>query len=499
MREVYLLHKLREKLLSIFPELQEFVAITANSVAQFYIVGGALRDIILGIKPKDIDFVPDKPGAAGEMAKQFVEHIGGVVIEFHSHGDVYRVIHGGRSFDFTELQGGDINADLNRRDFTINSMALRLTDAVDKSKPLEIIDPMRGQADIAGRVVRINNPGVYDDDPLRIMRLFRFAYKLDFRMDDFSYRIIPQKIFGLDRISPERIRDELFELLSFNRTAKALEAMEGVGLLTWLFPALAASKGFPQNDFHHLDVYSHTLAAIEELEDPHLLDDARLIGYRKKMRERLWTRFASGHCILSLMKLAMVLHDIGKPACVTQDESGRLHFIGHEKLSAEMAREYLNDLRLSKREISYILKLIEGHMRPGQIHLESNNLHKQLYRYFKDLGVEGADMAIFSLADRLAAKGPAVTDDMIDREYEICRLLLDTLFNRSQLIAKPPKLMTGRILIEELGIRPGPMVGLLLDGIEEAQLDGSVTTTDGALEYARRLIRVFSEGNPPRK
>jgi len=485
------LHRLREKLLLIFPELKEFSAVTANAGVGFYIVGGALRDIILGIRPKDIDFVPDKPNAAGEMAKLFVEHIGGVVIEFHSHGDVYRVIHGGRSFDFTELQGNDIDADLKRRDFTINSMALHLTNVVNRSDPIGIIDPMGGQADIAAKVVRINNPYVYDDDPLRIMRLFRFAYKFDFRIDDFSYRLIPQKLFGLERISPERIRDELFELLSFTGTAKALEAMEGVGLLTRLFPALGVAKGFPQNDFHHLDVYSHTLAAIEELENPRLLEDPRMAGFEKKMRDRLQAKYQSGHCILSLMKLGMILHDIGKPGCATQDEKGRLHFIGHEKLSALMAKEYLIDLRLSKREISYVLKLIDAHMRPGQIHLESNNLHKQLYRYFKDLGVEGADLALFSLADRLAARGPAVTEEMINREYEICRLLFDTFFNRAQIIAKPPKLMTGRMLIEELGVKPGPRVGLLLDKIEEAQIDGTIANTTAAIAYAKELIRLF--------
>ncbi len=482
---------IRRQLVATFPELKHFITLMGERDIRFYIVGGALRDLLIGVQPKDIDFVPDREAEAGVMAKLFADRIGGVMVEFHSHGDVYRVIHNGRSFDFTELQGRNIDEDLRRRDFTINSLALCVMNASDMSKPITLLDPMNGLGDIDAKLVKINNDKVYDDDPLRIMRLFRFAYRFGFRVDDFSYRLIPQKLFGLDRVSGERIREELAELLRFNGAAKALEAMEGVGILSRLFPLIAGMKGFPQNDYHHLDVFSHTIEAISALENPDLLTDPRIAPYADRIQERFFWEFPSGHSRMSLVKLAMLFHDIGKPGTASYDDNGRLHFIGHEKLSVSMVKDYLVNLRMSRRETHYILMLIDGHMRPGQINLDSPNVHKQVYRYFKEFGPEGVELAMFSLADRLAARGPAVSEEMIDWEYDICAKLLDTFFNRSQLIARPPKLLSGRDLIEKLGVEPGPRVGILLDRIEEAQIEGSVKDTEGALAYASQLIESF--------
>lgn len=483
---------IREILVSLFPELKPFSDAALKEGIGSYIVGGAVRDVLLGREPKDIDIIPEEPGSGRALAELFVRHVGGTLVEFHSHGDIYRVMHKDHAYDFTELQGPDIVADLKRRDFTINSLALCLTETVDHcSYSLEIVDPVGGVDDIKAKVMKINSPGVFDDDPLRILRFFRIAYMLGFEMDGFSYRMIPQKIEGLQRVSPERIRDELMQLMSFIGTAKALEAMEGIGLLTWLFPALAVTKGFPQNDYHHLDVFSHTLAAIGELENPELFEDPRLKPYAERITAHIQSAFSTGRLRFSLMKLAMLMHDIGKPPTASQDENGRLHFIGHEKDSAQMAKEYFTTLRFSKREMSYMLLLIEGHMRPGQIHLESNNLHKQVYRYFREFGDAGVDMAVFSLADRLAARGPDVTEEMIDAEYGICVELLDTFFNRAQLIARPPKLISGRTLIDELGVQPGPRVGILLDRIEEAQVDGLFTDAAGAKAYAKQLIESY--------
>lgn len=494
-----ILPDIREKLVALFPELKTFSDAAEKEGIGFYIVGGALRDVLLGIDPKDIDFVPEVHETARAMAELFVKCVGGTLVEFQSHGDIFRVVYKGRNFDFTELQGPDLEADLKRRDFTINSLALCLEETVDYcSHPLQIIDPMGGIDDIEAKLVRVNSPGVFDDDPLRILRLFRIAFKLGFEMDSFSYRLIPQKISNLERVSPERVRDELMELMHVTGTATALEAMEGVGLLTWLFPALAVTKGFPQNDYHHLDVFSHTLAVIKEFENPELFEDPRLKPFEERTIGHLRSTFPSGRTRLSLIKFAMLMHDIGKPDSATYDEKGRLHFIGHEKVSADLAKEYLLGLRFSKREMNYMLQLIDGHMKPGQIHLESGNLHKQIYRYFRDFGETGVDLAIFSLADRLAARGPIVTKEMIDAEYDICVKLIDTYFNRAQLIKRPPKLISGRTIIDDLGVEPGPRVGILLNRIEEAQVDGHVTDVESAIAFAKELIEAYNSKHPHR-
>ncbi len=491
---------IRQRLLASFPELKTFSHAASREGIGFYIVGGAIRDLLIGTDPKDVDFVPERRDCARAMAELFVRFVGGALVEFQSHGDIFRVVFKTRIFDFTELQGEDIEADLKRRDFTINAMALCLDDAVSCDTPLHIIDPLDGRKDIENKIIRLCRPGTFDDDPLRIMRLFRFAFKLGFEMDGFSYRLIPQKMELLKRVSPERIRDELMELMHIDSSASALEAMEGVGLLTFLFPAMESMKGFPQNDFHHLDVYSHTIAAISELEKPSLFESPRLAPFKERAMEHIHTKFNTGRSRLGLMKLALLFHDLGKPASASYDETGRLHFIGHEKISDTVAREYLNWLRLSRREISFVLGLIKGHMRPGQISPDSKNLHRQVYRYFREFGADGIDLAILSIADRLAARGPAVSDEMVDNEYAICAELLDTFFNRSQLIARPEKFISGRQLIDDLGVAPGPRVGILLDRIEEAQVDGRVTDFDSAVAYAKQLISRFEsegESTPP--
>jgi putative nucleotidyltransferase with HDIG domain len=291
-----------------------------------------------------------------------------------------------------------------------------------------------------------------------------------------------------------------------------------LGLLKHLAPELLPLRGLAQPpDKHALDVWEHTLATLDRLEELLAvlapvhdgeraadltlgLTALKLGRYRQALNEHLDRRLDGDRPVRWTLALAALLHDIGKPATQSLDAAGVIHFYTHEAVGAELAARRLAELRLSNEEIKRATTIITHHMRPMQMaHAAAAGpaaasppgpiTRRAVYRFFRDTGAAGVDIALMSLADFLAHYGgnppPA---ELWERRLSISAQLLSAYFESHAEVVAPPPLLTGRDLITALGLKPGPQLGELLEAAREAQAAGEVKDKAAALDYVKRRL-----------
>jgi putative nucleotidyltransferase with HDIG domain len=407
---------------------------------------------------------------------------------------VYRVPVRDKHYDLADLGERSIAEDQIRRDFTINSIAVELGDLFRGAEgAIELVDASNGVRDLEARLIRVNSRNVYKDDPLRIVRLFRFESQLQFAPTSDSLDAVPEFVKGLDDIAGERVRDELFHILRRNRASETLAKMDRTGVLARLFPILDELKGVTQNEYHHLDVFTHSLDSISQFEYLMEFRDEIMLAFKPQLSRMLQDEIVTDRPRFALMKLALLFHDIAKPRTRAVRADGKVTFIGHDKLGAELTEQYLDYLHMSRREKSYILALIEGHLRPGFLDPAGPSLASSIFRYFDQFDEWGVDLVVMSIADRLAARGEKVGEEIFKKHYRISKILLDAYFNKNKIFVRPPDIIDGNELMRELDLTPGRRVGILLKVIKEGQASGAVTDRRSAIEYARQFIEKSSE------
>jgi len=461
-----------------------------------YLVGGAVRDAYLGIPPGDLDFVVAQGGV--QLAFHVADRMGRPAYVLDRERDVGRVVlaDGRTTLDFARMRGGDINADLRERDFTVNAMAL----LVGKRSTTGIIDPCGGQRDLNAGLLRQVQEHAIADDPVRALRAVRMALRFDLRLTDETSAAVRAAGDSLGGVSVERIHEELLKLLMVAAPHQGLRQLRQLGLLERVLPEVAATVEIAQSPPHHLDVFNHTcevlrrqaqLEAIifdERPADEPLLAQAvsALSPYQAGMQEHLQRAIDGKLTGRMTLRLGALFHDVGKPETRTVDADGRVRFFGHEAAGARLAGHRLQQLHLSSEACRTVKQIVAGHMRPLHLAADRTVTRRAVYRYFRNTGVTGPDIALLSLADCLGTyEAPA--------ESATWPVLLDTVghllnryFNHYEESVRPPPLISGSELISALGLSPGPEVGRLLALIQEAQAVGEVITAEEALQLARR-------------
>jgi len=450
------------------------------------VVGGAVRDLMLDRPISDLDIATSKPGTAGRLAEAFAKVTRRKLVEYSHVQTIYRVV--GRStpqVDFTDPVGGTRESDLERRDFTINALGLGLV-GKDRGK---LFDPTGGKKDQDSAVIRMTSAEVFEDDPLRLLRAFRFSAQLGFSIDKATFEEISRKSLLLRNVAGERIQLELLAAIEPEGMADRVREMDSCGVLRMLFPELGMQKGVEQNGYHHLDVWEHTIETVRQIEAVIGLDDDVVVPYGDRIQEYLDYTYPSGHTRRSLVMLAMLLHDIAKPHCRAVREDGRVTFIGHERKGAELVREHLAELKFPVYEREFVCNLIAGHLRPAMLSRDAPGRHRVAYRFFRDFEEASLGILLMALADRLGAQGTLVTDEINERHRYAVGFLLDCLFNQAEVIVRPPQLIDGGTLMHELNMEPGPMIGHLLRSVQEAQVMGDVKTREEALQHCREILK----------
>lgn len=466
-------------------------ALVRESGTPCWLVGGAVRDPLLGRRPKDADFIYCMTSDTVPLPMRLAEALDVTCISYTRDLTVERVMVGAQPFDFVRLEdSGELHGELRRRDFTINALAVPMLspDLSEASLPATLIDVTDGRIDLEARTIRFIEESAIVADPLRILRAYRFALSLQFALPAESQELALKHRDLLALPSGERIREELLLILGQVGGAATLTALCDAGILGVRFPALEVMRDVPQNGYHHLPVWEHTLECVHQLEAVTQFWPEPIAEFADELGGLIALEFVPGRSRLALMKLALLFHDLGKPGTRAVRPDGVTSFIGHDQLSCELMRPYLEDLHLSGEEIGYVDCLVRQHLRPGFLDLDAPTARRMVHRYFAALPDYGVDLALISIADRLAAQGPLLTEQHNARHWAIVRHLCQVYFREREVVIAPPPLVSGGDLLEALGIEPGPKVGELLREIKEAQAMGEVASREEALSHARSLL-----------
>jgi len=434
-----------------------------------WLVGGAVRDRLLGRETDDLDISLD--GDPRRAARAIARATGGAAFQLSGAFGAWRVVGPGRGWhvDLVTLRDSDIEADLAARDFTINAMAEPLAGG-------DILDPHGGRADLDARIVRMVSAGALTEDPLRSLRAVRLVTELDLTLDPTTGAAVEANAPAIEQVAPERVFGELKRVVTASRARSGLELMDRFGLLGTVLPELRALQGVEQNVFHHADVWQHTLEVLEAVAELEAADDE--IG--SLLREPLGDELSRG----GAMRFAALLHDAAKPATRGVTADGRVTFIGHDAAGADLARDVLRRLRASQRISDYVAALTLHHLRLGFLVHEAPLDRRGIWRYLRATAPYSADVTIFTIADRLATRGRNA-DEAIAAHVALAReVLAHALADRP---AEP--LIRGDELARELGIAAGPQLGELLAQLEEDRFAGEIATRDEAIRRARELSR----------
>ncbi|MDI6857610.1 MAG: HD domain-containing protein [Dehalococcoidia bacterium] len=469
--------------------------------AEAYLVGGFLRDLILGRPTGDIDIA--LTGDALKLSRLAADALHGHWVPLHEEHAVARTVLPQRAavryVDVAALRGGSIETDLASRDFTIDAMALPL-DATGKGSRDALIDPFGGRDDLDSGTIRAVGSTVFRDDGLRLLRAVRLAAELDFSIEPLTAALIERDASHLTDAARERQRDELVRTLLTPRSAAALRLADRLGLLDRLLPELGPARGVVQPKGHFWDVFNHlleTLAALDFMlseEEPSQPAQAAFwrelwgqLSWLPGLREHFRREAVQGRPRTALLKLAGLLHDIDKPEAKFIDAGGRIRFFGHPQKGAEKAERLMSRLRFGAAERKLVGLMVRHHMRPGQLSAGKPPSRRALYRFFRDAGDAAIDVLFLFLADHMAARGPRLQLSTWRRQVAYVSYVLRQHYFETALTA-PPRLVTGDDLMEALRIGPGPLVGRLLSQIEEAQAAGEVGSREEALDLAKRLL-----------
>ena len=467
--------------------LKEVFRLSCQKKVQLYIVGGFLRDALLGrcLHTVDIDFAIKQDAIYFARGLKKIIKAGFVVLD-QEHGScrlVKRLNETVYTFDFTDFRGRDIEEDLLRRDFSLNALALPLEVVIQKGPwKKELIDPASGVEAIKKRIICKVYPLAFEDDPIRILRAFSLACCLGFKIAKDTFDDIQKEVYKLSGQPGERIRDELFKILHQPRAYECILQMDEAGVLSVILPEIEQMRGVSQGPYHHLDIWRHSLQTLFCLEE-----FLRQFSRNPEYHNYLNAIVSNGHRRFALMKLAALLHDVGKPQA-RRRRGKKIVFRGHERIGALKTEEIAKRLHLSNPETDILKKIVFLHLRPGYLGDFKMPTARAIFRYFRDAADESVSTLVVSIADQRATRGRLTTESSRRQHERVCRSLIREYFCRQR--QRPQeRFLDGYDIMRIFKIEPSPTVGRILSGLEELQAIGKIKTKTEAIKEAQRLFR----------
>jgi poly(A) polymerase len=458
------MHHIKEYGVLRQPLLKTIATVGENAGLEVYVVGGFVRDLMLGRDDKDIDILVIGDGIA------FAHHVAtamgrNTVVVYEKFGTAMLPLDdgkiefvGARKEVYNEnsrkplVTTGTLEDDLRRRDFTINAMAI----ALNGSHAGELVDPFHGQKDLDARVLRtpLDARQTFDDDPLRMMRAIRFASQLGFSIEESAIRAMREMKDRLAIISQERISDEFMKVLMSPVPSVGLRLMQDTGVMHLVFPEIAQMAGVDQRrDHHHKDVFLHTCIVVDNI---------------ARTTENVWLRFVA------------LVHDIAKPRTKAFKEGIGWTFHGHEELGARMMKGVFRRMRLPLEYLPYVEKLVRLHLRP-MVLVDEIVTDSAVRRLVFEAGNDIDDLMKLCRAD-ITSKNPRLVEKYL-RNYDIVMEKIVVVEEKDRLRNWQPP-VKGDEIMTVCGLQPGKTVGILKKAIEDAVLDGRIPNEhDAALEY----------------
>ncbi|MGN6202708.1 MAG: HD domain-containing protein, partial [Solirubrobacterales bacterium] len=419
-----------------------------------WIVGGAVRDAVLGREVTDLDLaVAGDPGAAARsIAKEIGEH----AFELSAEFGTWRVAAAGHGWqiDVTALRGGSIEADLAERDFTIGAVAVPLAGG----GPL---DPYAGLTDLADKRLRAVSERSFTADPLRLLRAARLAAEMELEIEPRTVALAHAAAGRAADPAGERQLTELRQLMGGPDPLRGLRLLGELELTPVVLPEVAALQGVEQGPNHHLDVHDHTIAVLEhtlEVEG----DLERFAGERAAEVEALLEEpLADELSRRTALRFGALFHDIAKPQ-TKAERDGFVGFRGHDQVGAEVIAEICKRLRTSRKLSHHLQALALHHLRLGFLIPEMPLPPRRVHAYLRATEPVAVDVTLLTVADRLSARGggPFATEDAIEAHLELAREMIAAALDWRR-DGPPAPLLRGDELAAEVGIEPGPELGEL--------------------------------------
>lgn len=437
-----------------------------------YLVGGSVRDFLMYkiySHDKDIAVL-----GAENFAKKLAVEFDATFIVLDEINKIFRVVLKDKInyIDVSEIVGKSIEEDLTRRDFTINAIAYDILNE-------KIIDVTGGLEDIKKRRLNLIKEENLIEDPLRILRAFRFYALSGFEMTQELKKCLMKHRDIVLSPAKERINYELMKLFGGKYAVKSLLLMDELQILELIFPFVKEFKKVPPNAHHHLNLFMHTIETVNFIqkfyekandEEKRHLDSVDFGGFPR----------------INHLKLAGFMHDIGKFSAWTIDETGRHRFIGHDEIGSKLAEKFLKEYKFSKKQIEYVSLMIKKHMYPSSVLCPPDLNDKVKMRYVRKMNENLIDNIIIAKSDRLSARGVEITDEMVKKNLDGLNALEEFYFSHKELLKPLPVLLNGNEIMEILKIPAGKELGLIIKNLKEAQINGDILTKEQAIDFIKR-------------
>lgn len=452
-----------------------------------FLVGGYIRDLFFDEYSHDRDLIVNSDNAE-ITAKKIADHTDSHFIVLDEKNKIYRVVMPDKInyFDISAMLDDDLKKDINRRDLTINSMVYD----INRNRFIEGNDlPFR---DFEQKVLRTFSLQNFIDDPLRMLRVYRFVAKYNFSIASEITDFIDKNKKLIKNPAKERINTELMKLFEGKYSNDALLKMDETGLLSVLFPVMEEVKKIPPNIHHHLNLFYHQIETVRQIQRNYENLDESKKNYLKSFELGNYSR-------LSFLKLAGFLHDIGKPETWTiEEDTGRHRFIKHDEVGSKKVVPILKELKFSKKQINYVQNMIKYHIYPSALVWQETVGSKARLKYFRKMYPFFLDNIILAMSDRLSALGKDITCEIVVKNISDLNILLQECFEFDEVEAMPKPFLNGTEIMEITHLCPSKELGYIVKSIYQMQLDGDILSKEDALKFLKdksNIEKIINDNN----
>ena len=465
---------------------------------RLYLVGGCVRDLLLDRPINDLDFALEQDALS--FARAFADVSGAAFVTLEEQLPTARIVirETGLTLDFAQFRGGVIEEDLRLRDLTINAIGMELSPLITQPT-VQLVDPCSGLSDLKSRQLRFPSESVVLDDPLRLLRVYRFAAQLGFAVPDETVHLISRhrnllnqvestKVPG-EAVASERVRDELIKILDVAEAAAILHQTDESGILSQILPEIEPMRGVYQ-DGYHLDLWEQSLLALQMFEEQSAPETLR--AYHREIQDYLDTNLVSGLKCVTTLKLALILLNIAKPLTNAVDSRGKTQFVKQETTGTDIAGQVVKRLRLGGKATKLMSCLVRHHLHVTDL-LRTSPSHRSMYRLLKAVGQDWLGVLLVSYAALRVSRGNLRSPSDISRAEQVMREIADCYFREILPMMARKRLITGDEIMDALNLKPGAIIGEILEQVEELQFDEKIHTSEEALAAARRILETSNQ------
>ncbi|MDR1418377.1 MAG: hypothetical protein LBI80_04395 [Endomicrobium sp.] len=449
-----------------------------------YVVGGFVRELLLKRQNADIDLVVNKDSL--KYSKKLAMAFKAKLITLDKATETYRIIlHDNdiKDIDVSSICSGSIEEDLQSRDFTVNAIAFNIKD-FNNFKQHVILPTNNALKDLTTKMLNTVSSKSFKMDPLRMLRGFRFMAEQGFNFSQTSLKQVKNNTKLISKVAKERVKNELSRIFASKNASKVLKIMDKTGLLSAILPECATMKKAAKKHYYHKGgLFEHSFRAFESSEN--------ILNNLKKYFPKNYTdmqkhfednsSFSEHVTRKGLIKFVVLLHDNAKPETASFENS-KMHFFGHEDKGSQKMKKIMSDLKFSKKDIEFSTFLIRHHMRLSTLTRNNIVTKKASLKLFRDMGDFTLDLLIVSMSDWHSYKNLKVFSKReLSLQEQSVRKLVQAYYDLKH--SKPvKKIIDGSIIMKKFSLKPGPIIGELLESVLAAQEEGKVSNLKEALK-----------------